>query len=214
MTVQSNSLANSLFINDIRNLMVNPPQNNWVLQWISQYIWFTSFLNYYALLHPRVSRIIWWWTALVISLSVVDFLNYYNYLVTAGLSVSNLLIGMQYSFSWWLKCCFGFHLLIFELALMNYLLLKNHQIKNMFIKQHGLELLKQRGLNPGGAFRQAMTTLAKAGGLGIGIFAVGKIVDNSHYSHNYEAYLKAMEDARKVGDPQFKPEPPKKSGVF
>ncbi|MEM7496041.1 MAG: hypothetical protein AAF471_07990 [Myxococcota bacterium] len=104
--------------------------------------------------------------------------------------------------------------MIFELALINYLLLKNHQIKNMFIKQYGVELLKQRGLNPGGAFRQAMTTLAKAGGLGLGIFAVGKIVDNSHYSHNYGEYLKAMEDARKVGDPQFKPEPPKKSGVF
>ena len=185
-----------------------------IINLASIYIAVTSWINYYALLHPRVSRLIWWFTVLVISACVCDFLKYYDHLVTYGLSVSHVLIGIKSSFSWPLKCCFGFHLLNLELAFVNYVLLKNGQIKRLFIQQYGIELFKQRGLNPGAALRQAMTTLAKAGGLGIGIFAVGKLVDNYHYSNNYESYLKAMDEARKVGDPQFKPEPPKKSGVF
>ena len=187
------------------------------LESVSKYIAVTSWINYYALLHPWVSRIIWWITALVICVCVCDLLKYYDYLDTYGFSVSNILTGVMLTFSWPLKCCFGFYILNLELAFVNYVLLKNDKIKRLFIKQYGIEVLKQRGLNPGAALRQAITAFAKAGGLGIGIFAVGKLVDNYNYSQNYESYLntlKQMEEARKEGDPHFKPEPPKKGSVF
>ena len=74
-----------------------------ILNLVSIYIAVTSWINYYALLHPRVSRLIWWFTVLVISACVCDFLKYYDHLVTYGLSVSHILIGIQSSFSWPLK---------------------------------------------------------------------------------------------------------------
>nr|YP_009504801.1 hypothetical protein [Caulerpa lentillifera]AST24276.1 hypothetical protein [Caulerpa lentillifera]QKS32227.1 hypothetical protein [Caulerpa lentillifera] len=157
-------------------------QRQTVFWGLSFYIYLTSFVNFYTLLHPIVSRLVLWCIILVIGLNVCDLLKLSTYLSTQGFSINSIFAGFWLTFSWPLKCALSVYPITLELVFVNYILLKSQRVKDHFIESYGVELLKKRGLNPSASlFRTVVAKMSQITAAAVGFHTVGKIVEGNYY---------------------------------
>lgn len=114
-----------------RRLSTRPKQT--VFWGLSFYIYLTSFVNFFTLLHPIVSRLVLWSIISVIGLNVCDLLEFNKLLTTQGFSINSIFAGFWLTFSWPLKCAFSVYPITLELVFVNYILLKSQRVNDYCI---------------------------------------------------------------------------------